>query len=163
MESLENFFSRQLPDQSGFQHSSDGCFLLKKQQRPLRYSPHEISGRINFSRRDLVIWARLSAPFWPPRFLNPGRILAAEIQESRQDFGRQKLGILAGFSPPRFRNLGTILAAEIQESWRDCRHDFARRELGISAGFWPPRFRNLGRILATEISEFRQDFGRPDF
>ena len=62
-----------------------------------RYSPHEIRGRIlaaeiwksrkDFGRRDLEI----SAGFWPPRFSNLGRILAAEIP----------------------RDLGRILAAEI--------------------------------------------------
>ena len=51
-------------------------------------------------------------------------ILAAEISESRQHFGRRDLGISAGFWPPRFRNLGRILTAEISES----RQDFGRRE-----------------------------------
>ena len=70
-----------------------------------RYYPHEIRGRIlaaeiygsqrdsgqDFGRRDLVISARFAAGFWPPRFRNLGRILAAEIP----------------------RDLGRILAAEI--------------------------------------------------
>ena len=48
--------------------------------------------------------ARFSAGFWPPRFRNLGRILAAE---NPRDLGR----ILAAEIP---RNLGRILAAEIR-------------------------------------------------
>ena len=64
---------------------------------PARYSPHEIrvrtlaaeitesrrDSRQDFGRRDLVISGRFAARFWPPRFLNLGKIrgsiLTAEI------------------------------------------------------------------------------------
>ena len=119
-----------------------------------------------------IILCKKFEDFWHVRKImesleNPseilGRILAAEIfesrRDSRQDFGRQDLRISAGFWPPRFWNLGRILPPEISES----RQDFGRRDLRISAGFWSPRFRNLGRILPAEISVSRQDFARRAF
>ena len=70
------------------------------------------------SLRD-ILRRRLAAGFWPPRFRNLGeilgRILAAEISESRRDLGDI---------------LGRILAAAIQKARRpkSCRE--SRRDLG---------------------------------
>ena len=80
------------------------------------------SSRQDFGGRDLVI----TAGFWPPRFLNLGRILAAEISESLQDFGRRDFWITAGFWPPRFLNLGGQNPAEslaeisARSRWKFC-------------------------------------------
>ena len=88
--------------------------------------------RQDFGLRDLEILAKFLAAEIPRDL---GRILAAEIQESRRDLGRILAAkiprVSAGFWPPRFRNLGRILAAEIR--------------------------RGLGRILAAKISESRRD------
>ena len=95
MESLGNFFFLCFQTNQVFNIHLIDDFYLKNNGVLARYSPQEIRGRI------------LAAKI--PRDL--GRLLAAEIQKSRQDFGRRELGISA--SSPRSHRDPKSSAAKI--------------------------------------------------